>query len=60
MREYAEKLAVKIQLLHAVVIIQTGICTPAQMEGTMYMRLGPLHDLADLIPVGSFLTRHIV
>ena len=36
---------------NAVVVIQTGLRTPADMQGGMDMGFGPFHDLTQFIPV---------
>ena len=38
-------------LLDAVMIIQSCLSTPANVEGGMDMGLAPLHDLAEFLPV---------
>jgi hypothetical protein len=38
-------------LLNAIVVVQAGLCTPADMEGAVNMALTPLHDFAQFVPV---------
>ena len=56
----AKQFLVKIKLFNAVVIVESGISSPTQMECTVNVCLCPFHDFADLIPVGSFFIWHIV
>ena len=42
-------------LFDAVMIVQAGLRSPADVERRVYVSLGPLHDLAELIPVLHFL-----
>ena len=38
----------------AVVVVETCLRTPADVQGAVDMGFAPVHDLADLIPVGDF------
>ena len=49
--EHAEQLFVQQFLLNAVVVVQTGLCAPADVQGGMGVGLAPLHDLAQLGPI---------
>ena len=47
--EYAEELFRQTVFGDAVMIVQACLRTPADMQGGMYVGLGPLHDLAQLV-----------
>ena len=54
----AEDLLWHLVLRDAVVVVEAGLRAPADVERRVDMRLAPLHDLRDLIPVGDFLEWH--
>ena len=40
---------------HSEMIVQTGLRTPADMEGGEYMCFGPFHDLTEFLPIVNLL-----
>ena len=38
-------------LLNSIMVVQAGLCPPADMEGAVNMALAPLHDFTQFIPV---------
>ena len=50
----------KQMLLNAVMIIQTCLCAPADMERGVNMGFGPFHDLRQLVPVIHLLEVHFL
>ena len=56
--EHAEHLFRQQLLAHAVVVVQPGLCAPADMEGGIDVRFAEVHDLAQLIPVVHLLKIH--
>lgn len=51
MGEDAKELFTQIILRNIIMVIETGLGTPADMQGRVNVGLGPFHDLAQLIPV---------
>ena len=51
MVEDAEDLLGQLILGDAVVIVQSGLGTPTDVEGGVDVGLGPVHELAELAPV---------
>ena len=49
--EDAEELLAQVVLGDLIMVVQTGLGAPADVQGGMDVGLGPLHDLAQLIPV---------
>ena len=47
----------QLVLRDAVVVIQTGLCTPADMQRGVNVGFGPVHDLDQLRPVFNLLKR---
>ena len=58
--ENAEHLLGKRQLADPVVIVQAGLGAPADVIGAVDVGLGPLHYLAELVPVVHFLERQVL
>ena len=56
--EHAEHLFRQQLLVHAVVVVQASLCTPAHMQGGVDIRLAEVHDLAQLRPVIHLLKVH--
>ena len=46
------------QLAHAVVVVQPGLCAPADMKGGVDVRFTEVHDLAQLVPIVHLLKIH--
>ena len=51
MGEYPEELLFQGMLLDAMVVVQSRLGSPADVEGGVDVALGPLHDSAQLLPV---------
>ena len=49
--EHAEHFLIQQHLTHAVVMVQSRLRTPADMQRAVDMRTAPVHDLAKLVPV---------
>ena len=45
-------------LRDTVMIIQSGLCAPADVQRGVNVRFGPVHDLGQLRPVFHFFERH--
>ena len=58
-QEYPRKLLLKRVLLYAVVVIQSRLRSPADMERGMHMRFCPLHYLTYFLPVVHVLELHL-
>ena len=58
--EHAENLFGHLVFRDAIVIVKSRLRAPADMECRVDMRLRPLHDFGDLVPVGDFLKRHVL
>ena len=59
MLKYTEHFLWKLCLINPIVIINPRLCTPAQMQRGSHMRLRPLHDLFQLIPVIHIFKRNL-
>ncbi len=55
MGEIAEHLLIQGMLGDPVMVVQTCLCSPADVEGAVDMGLTPLHDLTQLRPVVDIL-----
>ena len=54
MEVYAAQLFRQLPFLYTVVVIQSCLSTPADVECGIYMRLGPFKYLTELVPVSYF------
>ena len=53
--EYTENLFLRVVFRNAVVIVKPCLRTPTDMKDRIDMRLRPLHDLSDFLPIGDLL-----
>ena len=56
----AGKLCLSLMFLNSIMIIESRLHTPADMKRRGHMRLAPLHDLRQLVPVVDLLKLHIL
>ena len=60
MLKHPEHLFFQGILLHPVMVVQSRLCPPTNVEGAGHVGLAPLHDIAKLFPVIHFLKRHML
>ena len=56
----AGKLCLSLMFLNSIMIIESRLHAPADMKRRGHMRLAPLHDLRQLVPVVDLLELHIL
>jgi len=59
MRKYAEHFILYHVFFDAVMIIQTCLCAPADMEGAVDMGFAPFHDFHQLVPIFHLFKFHL-
>ena len=60
MPEYTEHFLGQLHFIYPIVVIQTRLCPPAQMQGRSHIGSSPVHNTFQFFPVIDFLKRHLL